>query len=499
MKTLKYIFQGIISIALLSSCTDFLDREMQGSLSAESFFLNEKDAVSSLIAAYSDLKDTRYHRSIWSIGDVLSDDATASGSDGDIAAAIRMESFNYHSDWSRLLDRWQVCYRAINKANQSIEGISEMDESLFKKLSKSQLLGEAYFLRAYFHFEVVRTWGDAPIVNGVPKIGDKDKKRSPKAEVYAFIEKDLIEAAKLMSKKSVLGATNLGRATSGAAYTLLAKVYLYDKKYAEAKTAAKSVIDMGETEYKLFTDFEDNFNLKGEHGSESIFEIDFYQSTSETTNYLTNGNYSSYAMMPRPFAGYGGNQALPGLVNAFEPGDKRLKATVLTVADMQGVETQANIASLVYNRTGYYNKKFYLPPKDRVGTGIFTLPLNIRILRLSELYLIYAEACNRTSDDDNARIYLNKVRTRAGLLENTTDTGASLLEAILKERRVELAMEGDRFFDLVRTGKAVEAFNASAFKAYKTQANFKPGISELMPIPQLEIENGNGNIIQNPL
>jgi hypothetical protein len=204
-------------------------------------------------------------------------------------------------------------------------------------------------------------------------------------------------------------------------------------------------------------------------------------------------------MMPRPFAGYGGNQALPGLVNAFEPGDKRLKATVLTVADMQGVETQANIASLVYNRTGYYNKKFYLPPKDRVGTGIFTLPLNIRILRLSELYLIYAEACNRTSDDDNARIYLNKVRTRAGLLENTTDTGASLLEAILKERRVELAMEGDRFFDLVRTGKAVEAFSASAFKAYKTQANFKPGISELMPIPQLEIENGNGNIIQNPL
>jgi starch-binding outer membrane protein, SusD/RagB family len=499
MKTLKYIFLYLSVLATLSSCSDFLDKQMQGSLSSESFFQNEKDAISSLTAVYSDLKDTRYHRSIWSIGDVLSDNATASGSDGDIAAAVRMESFNYHSDWSRLLDRWTVCYRALNKSNQSIEGISNMNENLFKTISKSQLLGEAYFLRAYFHFEVVRTWGDAPIVDRVPKVEDKNKTRSPKAEVYEFIESDLIKATKLLTKKSQLGQSNLGRASSGSAYSLLAKVYLYDKKYEEARIAAKAVIDMGESEYKLFDNFEDNFNLKGENGSESIFEIDFYKSQSETTNYLTNGNYSCYAMMPRPFAGYGGNQALQSLVNAFEPGDKRLKATVLTVADMQGVESQSDLAQLVYNRTGYYNKKFYLPPKDRVGTGIFTLPLNTRIIRLAEVYLIYAEACCKKNDDITARIYLNKVRTRAGLKDNTTDSGDALYNAILKERRIELAMEGDRFFDLVRTGKAAEAFSSLEFKTYKPQANFKLGISELLPIPQLEIENSNGNIKQNPL
>jgi hypothetical protein len=489
------------AICLASSCSGFLDKEMLGAQTSEAFFQTENDALASVTAAYSDLKDTRFHRSLWSIGDVLSDNCTQSGSDGDVNTFKRMESFDYHADFGRLTDNWRVCYRGINKASQAIDGISQMDPALFKKYDQYQLIGEAQFLRAYFHFILLRNFGAIPVIRSTPKIDDKAKTREPVENVYAFIEQDLKEATEKLKKKSVLGTTNLGRATLGSAWALLSKVYLYEKKYADARDAAKQVIDMGETEYKLQDNFSYNFDLEHEHGVESIFEIDFYKSPTETSNYLTNGNYSCYAQMPRPFAGYGGNQALPSFVNKFEPNDKRLQATFLTVADMQGIETPASLSTLEYNRTGYYNRKQYLLPKDRVGITYFTVPLNIPIIRLAEVYLIYAEACVKTNDNINARIYLNKVRQRAGLLPNETDSGDALYEKILLERRFELAMESDRFYDLIRTGKAAQAYSAADFLANPTKksAVWKPGKSELLPIPQTEIDNSNGNIEQNPM
>lgn len=491
----------VLGLCITSSCSSFLDKEMLGAQTSQAFFQTENDAVASVTAAYSDLKDTRFHRSLWSIGDVLSDNCTQSGSDGDVNTFKRMESFDYHADFGRLADNWRVSYRGINRASQAIEGITAMDQDLFSKYDKNQLIGEAQFLRAYFHFILLRNFGAIPVIRSTPKIDDKSNVREPVEDVYAFIEQDLTEATQKLKKKSELGSTNLGRATLGSAWALLSKVYLYEKKYTQARDAAKQVIDMGETEYKLQENFSYNFDLAHENGIESIFEICFYKSPTETSNYLTNGNYSSYAQMPRPFAGYGGNQALPSFVNKFDPTDKRLKATFLTVADMQGIETTQNLSTLEYNRTGYYNKKQYLLPQDRVGTTYFTIPLNIPIIRLAEVYLIYAEACVKTTDNINARLYLNKVRLRAGLPENLTDSGDALYEKILQERRFEFAMESDRFYDLIRTGKAAQAFTDAQFLANPTKqtAVWKPGKSELLPIPQAEIDNSNGNIVQNPI
>lgn len=502
MKTLN----KILAIALLStmtfvSCDDFLEKSILGQLTNEEFFVTEDDAVAAVVGATSIYKDYRYTRSIWSFGDITSDDATASGSDNDVSAARRWENLDFHADYSRISDRWNTCFRAINRSMQAIEGIKTMKPEVFINYKQNYLIGEACFTKAYFYFEAVRTWGDLPLVENTPVLADKNKKRSPKAEVYALIESDLIYATQNLPRKKDLASKDLGRATSDAAWALLAKVYLYQEKYTEAKKAIEDhLLPLVPTEYDLMENYEDIFSMQHEHNKESIFEINF-RHKSDDTGLTTTGNYSAYAQGPRPFAGYGGNQPLQLLADAFELGDTRKEATLLTTSDLEDWETTANFSSLEFNRTGYYNQKVYIKPSERIGTeSIFTMPNNLRIIRLSEVYLIYAEAiCKLGIDDALAREYLNKVRRRAGLLDNTTATGEVLFDAIINENRYEFAMEGHRYFDLVRTGKAEEVLNSPEFKAIKPNAIFRTGYSELFPIPQSEIDNSQGNITQNPM
>ena len=370
-----------------------------------------------------------------------------------------------------------------------------------RNYKQNYLIGEAYFTKAYFYFEAVRTWGDLPLITATPVLADKNKRRSPKEEVYALIESDLTYATQNLPRKKELDSKDLGRATSDAAWALLAKVYLYQGKYAEAKKAIEdNLLPLVPAEYDLMENYEDIFSMLHEHNKESIFEINF-RHKSDDKGLTTTGNYSAYAQGPRPFAGYGGNQPLQLLADAFESGDERKDATLLTIQDLENWETAADFSSLEFNRTGYYNQKVYIKPSERIGTeSIFTMPNNLRIIRLSEVYLIYAEAvCKLGTDDALAREYLNKVRRRAGLLDNTTATGEALFDAIINENRYEFAMDGHRYFDLVRTGKAEAVLSSPAFKAVKPNAVFRPGYSELFPIPQSEIDNSQGYITQNPM
>ncbi|MFV0392669.1 MAG: RagB/SusD family nutrient uptake outer membrane protein [Paludibacteraceae bacterium] len=493
MKTTKYILI-IFSAILMAGCSDdFLNKKKLGSLTTENFFLSEDDAFQSLVAAYSDLKDYRYTWTIWAFGDVLSDDATYSGSDADVQAYAQMEAYKYPTDNGRILGRWQILYRGINKANQAIDGISKMDDSLFKKMSKNRLLGEAYFLRGYYYHELVRTYGDVVLLTSTSTIADKQKPRTPVAEVYARIEDDLKKAAKYLPAKSPIQmSTDAGRVTKGAANAMLARVYLYEQKYTESKSACLEVFKDG---YELEDDYAYVFTLAGEHCKESIFEIDHYNSATQSSATTNNGNFHVLMMMPFGTTyGYGINQPRQSLADAFDAaGDVvRKDATLLTEADLQAWESPADFAKLARNRTGYYNQKYYLKPADR-ATQIRNNPTNIRVIRLSEVYLTYAEASLKASptDEETAREYLNKVRRRADLADNTTDTGNALFDAIINERRLELAMEGHRFFDMIRTGKAVEAF--------KAKGTFRDGVSNLLPIPQAEIDISAGTMEQNPL
>ncbi len=484
----------IVAVTLLVGCSDdFLDKKKLGSLTSDNFFLSENDAFQSVVAAYSDLKDYRYTWTIWAFGDVLSDDATYSGSDADAQSYALMESFNYPTDNGRILGRWQILYRGINKANQAFDGISKMDEGVFVTMSKNRLIGEALFLRAFYYHELVKVFGDVVLFPNTPTIADKQKQRSPVAEVYKQIEDDLKLAAQyLPSVNQINMNSDAGRVTKGAANALLARVYLYQKKYDECKTACLSVFADG---YELEDDYGFVFSLAGEHCKESIFEIDHYNSSTQSAATTNNGNFHVLMMMPFGTTyGYGINQPRQSLADAFdEAGDVvRKDATLLTEDDLQLWESAEDFSKLERNRTGYYNQKYYLKPSER-SVEIRNNPTNIRIIRLSEVYLTYAEACVKgtSADDATAREYLNKVRRRAGLADNTTDTGNNLFEAIFKERRLELAMEGHRYFDVIRAGKGAELF--------KDKGTFVEGISNLMPIPQAEIDLSGGAMTQNPI
>ncbi len=492
MNKIKILIVFFLTAFLFGCKKDFLDKKKLGSLTNESFFVQESDAFQAVVAAYSDLKDYRYTWTIWAFGDVLSDDATYSGSDADAQSYALMESFNYPTDNGRILGRWQILYRGINKANQAIDGINKMDENLFKTYNKNRLLGEALFLRAYYYHELVKVFGDVILFTTTPTIADKQQKRTPVADVYKQIEQDLKTAASYLPAKSQLTTADLGKVTKGAANAMLARVYLYEKKYEECKAACLEVFKDG---YELESDYGYVFTLAGEHCKESIFEIDHYNSSTQSAATTNNGNFHVLMMMPFGATyGYGINQPRKSLADAFDAaGDTmRKNATLLTDADIKAWETAADYAKLERNRTGYYNQKYYIKPADR-AKEIRNNPVNIRLIRLSEIYLTYAEALvkSATPDNVNAREYLNKVRRRAKLADNTTANGDALFDAILNERRLELAMEGHRYFDMVRTGKAATAF--------KEKGNFKEGISNLMPIPQAEIDMSGGTLTQNPL
>ena len=303
MKTLNKILILTLSAMTFVGCDDFLDKSALGQLTNEEFFVTEDDAVAAVVGATSIYKDYRYTRSIWSFGDITSDDATASGSDNDVSAARRWENLAFHADYGRIGDRWNACFRAINRAMQAIEGIEKMEAGIFKNYKQNYLIGEAYFTKAYFYFEAVRTWGDLPLITATPVLADKNKRRSPKEEVYALIESDLTYATQNLPRKKELDSKDLGRATSDAAWALLAKVYLYQGKYAEAKKAIEdNLLPLVPAEYDLMENYEDIFSMLHEHNKESIFEINF-RHKSDDKGLTTTGNYSAYAQGPRPFAG----------------------------------------------------------------------------------------------------------------------------------------------------------------------------------------------------
>jgi len=496
MRGFKFIGLFIATTLLWGCNDDFLNKTKLGALTAENYFVTENDAFQSVVAAYSDLKDYRYTVTLWCFGDVLSEDATYSGSDDDVQTFSLMESYHYPADNPRILDRWRILFRGINKANQAIDGISKMDNALFKTQSKNRLLGEALFLRAYYYHELVIAFGDVPLMTKTPTINDKTLPRTPVNLVYAQIENDLIEAANYLPKNSTLNmTTDAGRITKAAANAMLSRVYLYEKKYEECKTASKDVF--AETDYSLVPDYEDVFKLSGEHCSESILEITQYDSPAGASVTYTNnnGNFQVLLMMPSGASyGYGYNQPTVALAKAYiSEGDSiRKHATLLTEDSLQVWETAANFAKLVRNRTGFYNQKFYLKPAERSALRSNNAT-NFRLIRLPEVYLNYAEACalQPTAGDgeDEARFYLNKVRTRVHLADKNS-TGTALFDDIMLERRLEFGGEGRRYWDMVRTDMAATAF--------LSKGTFNPATCNLMPVPQAEIDASGGIIVQNP-
>ena len=529
MKTFRYSIFALL--LLFTGCRDYLTEIEPGTTLLGDFFTSTAAAEQNVTGCYVPLMWEYNHTylSEWFIGDIVSDDALkGGGSTTDMADSYDMENWRTTSQNTLLLDFYRAQYMGIARCNLAIKYISNMEvgtDELFTIEMKNRLLGEAYFLRAYYYFRLVRVYAGVPITTDV--IDDSERwgiDRSSVEQVYNLILEDLTKANSMLQLRSAMTAEDLGRATKGAAQAMLLKVNLYmaspywNKQltqdpatyFAAAKQWGDSIIASGE--YSLCPNYEDNFSLAGENGQESIFEIQYMEvpwgDYGEGFGF-TAGSYSQILMRSRSSligGGWGFNHPTQNLYDEFEATDIRRDVAILNPVDSL-IETPA-VEYYLGNK--YLNNKYgmYRDPADLGGGfGKWSLhatrgPLNNRQIRYADVLLMYAEAALGAGDEATARTYINMVRTRVGLTEIALADDAALRH----ERRVELAMEGHRWFDLVRwegvAGNGLKA-HMDAYKATETQEaqshiqEFVAGKHEIFPIPQEEIQLNPTQMKQN--
>jgi len=494
----KNIFKTITAIILLCtvsiSCSDeFIDRTPVYSIDSENYFNGKEDYEYALIAAYDLLQSTYINVML---GEIASDNTLCGGESAtDTPGFQQIDDMTHTPVNANLKNLWDWMFAGVQRCNYILEFKDKTDFE-----GKEQIIAQTRFLRAYYQFELVKWFGPIP-VNGDKrfKIGDETTvPRTPVANVYPLIEADLIYAIENLSKDTNQAK---GRVTVGAAQALLGKVYLYDKKYSLAASAFEAVIGSGN--YSLVSNYNAIFENENENNVESVFEVQYTDAEGAGFPCLqcSEGNVAVGFNGPRAYdgplfdEGYSFNVPTIDAYNAFEPGDSRRDVAILDIAAWAAANTSYNEGKGIkygvgYEHTGYYNRK-YIPRKgdQNLGDSKLTNPNNYRSIRYADVLLMAAEALNQSGDDVQARLYLNQVRRRAfgDTNHDITSAGPSLLEFILKERRVELIGEGQRFFDLVRTGKAAQAIQG-----------FTSGKNEVFPIPYEEIQFSNGNWQQNP-
>ena len=435
------------------------------------------------------------------VGDIASDNAVTGGENAsDVLSLQQMDDYTHTPVNSTLTELWKAAYEGINRANYLHQfKAANLAGSAISFAGKEALYGEVYFLRAYYYFHLVRMFGDVPLFvdKRLSLSESKSLKRMAKADVYKQIEADLTNAVAVLPAIQV----QKGRITKYAAQSLLGKVLLYQNKFAEAATMLDNVIISNA--FSLVSNYGSMFLGSGENGPESIFEIQY----SNTSPYYNWGGYNrgqgNYAVQQTGVRGLNGTGTMPyapgwstnlptqNLANAYSTGDRRKEVTVLDIEAYKNANPTFNITYQVapFKNTGLYNQK-YMPRKGETSGQLELNYLNnFRMIRYSDVLLMAAEAFNRSSspNDTKAQGYLNKVRERAfgNATNNITSTGPALRQAIWDERRLELAMEGHRFFDLVRTGQAASKITG-----------FVAGKHEVFPIPQDEV-NISG-LAQNP-
>jgi starch-binding outer membrane protein, SusD/RagB family len=471
------------------SCDDYVNIDPYYAQDADNYFKTSSDYEKALVGVY-DLMQTSY-LDIW-IGEIASDNSIAGGeSVTDSEGLHQIDNMTHGGVNTELRSLFRWMYAGITRANFIFEN---KDKISFD--GKDRILAEAAFLRAYYYFELAKFFGDVPLILD-KRLGASEvaaQSRTPKAQVYAQIEKDLIYSAGILSWTS----PTKGRITKGAALALLGKAYLYQDKFTEAASTLDQVINKGI--YALFNDVNTLFRVANESSSETVFDIEYVG--------IEGGGYGCFVCLEgfaavgfHSIRGYvgptyadGNSYNLPtqDLVNEFETGDPRKSASIL---DIEAFKTSQLPVVVKYTtgaggHTGFYNKK-YLKRVDELGLADndLTSPVNHKVIRYADVLLMAAEAHNRkpSPNDALALQYLNQVRARVSVnMPASNASGAALTAAIYHERRVEFAGEGLHFFDLVRTGRAAAQITG-----------FTVGKHEVFPIPQAEIDLANAGWAQN--
>ena len=468
------------------SCQDDLELENPNTLTSDTFFKSFEQLQAAVDAIYADFQtEDLFARNWYYIYDNMS---------GDINATPQHEANKrVFKDWTFLPNDeiiegyWQNAFRGVNKANFVIFNQDEFENVTEEQIA--QAVGEAKFLHAYYLFILVTRFGDIPLITEPTA---SDQPRTPAAQVYEVIIADLEEAAdKLGSRFGTQG----GRPSAGAALALLGKVHLYLENYVEAINALSAI-----SGYELVANYEDNFLEETEYNAESLFEINF---TGEPQNYDWSGVNDGTGLNEVTFRGqdmgwndWFNSYPSPDLIAEFEAGDPRFGANFYQDGDTFNNGT--DVVAIPDVAEGFAWRKYqnyYKRAKENFVSGI-----NTRIIRYADVLLMWAEAANETGNVTEAVNLLNRVRDRVGMPRyGTAAMNASypvsnqqeVFQAIVHERRVELAGEQVRFDDLLRWGLAADVLGSAGFQA---------GKHDLWPIPEAEI-NANSAISlsdQNP-
>ena len=601
----KLLLLSLIPLPLFItvSCDSVVEKTPRAELTSDSFFLNADHAEQATNATYAKMRDWNIHVfAFLGLTDMMSDDATKGSTPTDAAQLLEFENFTYDPGHGELEDWWEGNFQGIYRANLAIQNIPgiDMDEQL-----RNRLVGENRFLRAYFYMNLVRGFGGVPKITAPLTPDEFEQERATREEIYDLIIEDLEFAAEHLPYASQYSSDEIGRATRGAAHGMLARVHLYISDYDQALSYAGEVMDSGE--YELVSDYRFIFTEDGENSRESLFEV---QNTARDDGQGSSQYSQVQGVRGTPNLGWGFNNPSVDLMEHYEPGDPRQKATILYVwqeiPDGSELVVQDNV-NMIDER---YNKKAFAP-SDHPGLRDYG-PVNIRRMRYSDIVLIAAESAYQTGNESAARDYLNQVRERArngrevtigiqpedmssdvngfmgditvpsgmmvryvnsnsaaenagiqgftfqrsvidnldmitaingtqvtnvdeyinalenhnpgetvtvdvvratqevvggqrqtsteeleldieaeALLPDVTESGEALLEAIWHERRMELAMEQKRWFDLVRQGRAAQ-------RMQELGKDFVEGKHELYPIPSNEIDLSQGKLEQNP-
>ncbi len=476
------ISSALACTVMFSGCSNFLEKEPMGVVYKEEFLKTESQFVRAVTAIYDVTAWDAQEMYEWMLGDICSDDADKGGeSPTDYGELLDLEKFRWDESNSILEGVWSDPYQGIYRANLVINqgALVELEDTHLQ----ARLIGEAQFLRAYFYFNLVKTFGGVPLVLKHLEPSEYNMARNTEAECWAQIEKDLLAAIEVLPAKSEYADEDLGRATKGTAQALLVKAYMYQGKTGLAEPLANEIITSGE--YDLEANYADIFTSHGENGIESIFEIQHTEIPTSDWGNENEGQISSIFQGGRDnayFAGWGFNVPSEDLIGTYDSGDVRFKATVAIPGDtLYPVGVADTVAVLAVTAQ---NRKYLLEYQENVPE-MSNASANWRVIRFADILLFHAEAANANGNSAGALVSLNKVRARAGLADITETNKAALAAIILHERRVELALEGHRYFDLVRTGLAKDVL-----------PGFITGQHEHFLIPGSEL-SANPNLVQN--
>ncbi len=515
MKITKYISLALVFgvFVLSNSCNSKkLDLQNPNQLLPDTYFKNEVQIKSAVNAIYGSMQTTAmYNRHMWFGNDNMAHENAGNPQ----LEADKRDYLNFSFDFTHgaIGDYWESCFRGINKANFVINAatkIALIPDNQISAAKKAKYDGEAKFMRAAYYFWLVIKFGDVPLMLDVP-VDNQGIAKSPAADIYVQIEKDLTDATTELLDKA---DEDLGRATKGAAWALLGKVRLFQKNYAGALTAFNNV-----TGYTLEANYLNNFLEETEHGPESIFEVEFNVAAGNSAEW--NSGVSDAGLNESCFRGqeYGCMDwfnVFPSinLRSEFEAGDPRYDFCFYT--NGQPYNNGANTIAITpldqsdgstYPRVGWRKYQNYYKTSSESTPNPQASGINMKIIRYADVLLMKAEAeANRSGGSLATAIgYLNEVRARPSVNMPPVATPANLADfmvALEHERKVELCGEQVRWPDLVRWGRAtafIAQLKAGTQLPIKEKADiqFDPAKNLLWPIPQREMQS-NAKMTQNP-